>query len=37
MGQLPLGLLWRITVFWVDSKGGGGEILKWQVRDFRRR
>lgn len=24
MGQLPLGLLWRITVFWVESKGVGG-------------
>lgn len=36
MGQLPLGLLWRITVFWVESKGGGstkmaGERLQKEI------
>lgn len=36
MGQLPLGLLWRTTVFWVESKGGkntkmAGERLQKEV------
>lgn len=30
-GQLPFGLLWRTTVFWLEPKGK--RLMRWQVRE----